>query len=130
MTDLSQIHSRRTHLRLLLASLLTFGGSSEFLLSQISAPHAPEFLSDEVLKRADEYSADWLMYAKNYYGHRFSALNQINRGNASRLAPKWSFSFGVLGSQQCTPLVHRGIMYVTTTRGRFLQATLRSVWRF
>ena len=46
---------------------------------------APELVGDDVLKRADEYTADWLMYAKNYRGQRFSPLNQIDRNNVARL---------------------------------------------
>ena len=83
-----------------------------------AARHAPEQVTDEVLQNADDYTADWLMYAKNYRGHRFSPLNQITRENVTQLVPKWAFSVGTLGAQECTPVVHRGTMYVTSTRGQ------------
>lgn len=85
---------------------------------RVRLAHAPALVSDDVLTRADEYASDWLMYAKNYRGHRFSPLDEINRDSVRRLVPKWCFSTGTHGGQQCTPLVHRGVMYVTSTRGR------------
>lgn len=94
---------------------------------------APANVTDEVLARADDYPADWLTYAKNYRGHRFSPLDQINRENVRRLAPKWCFSLGTLGAQQCTPIVHRGVMYVTSTQGRINAVNAETgelLWQF
>jgi alcohol dehydrogenase (cytochrome c) len=109
---------------LLFPSLLTLVGTfapfphkAQAETPALAARHAPELITDEVLRQADEYPADWLMYAKNYSGHRFSPLNQIDRKSVGRLVPKWCFSLGTHGGQQCTPLVHRGIMYVTSTKG-------------
>ena len=105
---------------ILSTALLLSGAASFFTQAQepASISHAPQLVTDEVLRRADEYTGEWLMYTKNYAGQRFSPLNQINRDNVSRLAPKWAFSMGTRGSQQSTPLVHRGVMYVTSTQGR------------
>lgn len=85
-----------------------------------SAPmrNAPQMVTDDVLRNADSYSADWLMWSKNYRGHRFSPLNQINRQNVKQLVPKWCFSLGTHGAQQCTPIVHNGVMYVTSAQGK------------
>lgn len=45
---------------------------------------------------------------------RFSPLTQINTSNAKNLVPVWSYSFGDNRGQESQPLVHEGIMYVTT----------------
>jgi len=76
--------------------------------------HAPELVTDEALVRADEFGADWLMYSRNYSGHRFSPLDQVDTGNVDGLVPQWAFSLGALGAQESTPVVHRGVMYVTS----------------
>src|SRR5260370_33309541 len=34
---------------------------------------------------------NWLTYSGDYAGHRFSALDQINIGNAHGLVPKWAY---------------------------------------
>jgi len=114
---------------------LFFSLSRRALAEPPAAPprHAPEMVTDEALKGADDYPADWLMYAKNYRGHRFSPLNQIDRKNVAKLVPRWCFSLGTRGGQQCTPLVHRGIMYATSTQGRInaLKAdTGELLWEF
>lgn len=95
--------------------------------------HAPEVVTDDDLVKADEYGGDWLMYAGNYRGQRYSPLGQIDRGNVAGLVPKWAFSLGALGAQECTPVVHRGVMYLTASDGS-LQAvradTGELLWRF
>ncbi len=94
---------------------------------------APALVTDEVLRRADDYPADWLHYAKNYRGHRFSPLEQIDRASVGRLVPKWCFSLGTLGPQQCTPIVHRGVMYVTAPGGKVMAVKADSgelLWKF
>ncbi|MGV3721842.1 MAG: pyrroloquinoline quinone-dependent dehydrogenase [Actinomycetota bacterium] len=80
--------------------------------------HAPVLITDTVLAHAEEYSADWVMWAKTYRGQRYSPLAEINRANVTKLAPKWAYSLGTHGAQQCTPVVHRGVMYVTGAGGK------------
>lgn len=84
----------------------------------VPAQSAPEVVTDKVLVQADHYPADWLMWAKNYRGQRYSSLAQVNRETVPRLVPKWCYSLGTQGAQQCTPVVHRGVMYVTGAGGK------------
>jgi PQQ-dependent dehydrogenase (methanol/ethanol family) len=83
---------------------------------------------DADLSRADP--GDWLMYNGGYAGQRFSKLDQINRGNVARLAPVCAFQPGEIGSFQTSPVVHAGVMYVTTPWNTFAidAATCRKVW--
>lgn len=100
---------------------------------EVRALHAPRLVTDDVLRNAEQYSADWLMWARTYKGQRFSSLNQIHRANVAQLAPKWAFSTGTHGAQQCTPVVHAGMMYITGAGGRLnaLRAdTGDLVWSF
>lgn len=54
---------------------------------------------------------DWLMYSRTYDAQRYSPLNQINKGNVSRLAQVWTKPL-VNGSIEIIPIEHQGILYV------------------
>lgn len=57
---------------------------------------------------------NWLTYSGSYNGARHSALNQINRDNASRVVIKWVHQFaGESRVVAATPIVNNGVMYVT-----------------
>src|SRR6266851_7862000 len=64
-------------------------------------------------------SADWPLHNLDLAGSRFSALDQINTSNVRSLAPRWLFQTGVIDgvSNQTTPVVVDGVMYVTDPRG-------------
>ncbi len=64
---------------------------------------------------------DWLMLRGNYAAHNYSELNQINRGNIKNLRLVWSWAMNDTGTQQPSPLIHDGIMYLNNT-GNILQA--------
>ena len=57
---------------------------------------------------------DWPSYNGDTRGYRYSALDQINRTNVTRLAPKWIFTLPNTAPLQVTPVVAGGIMYVTS----------------
>jgi alcohol dehydrogenase (cytochrome c) len=45
---------------------------------------------------------------------RYSPLEQINAKNVGRLVPVWNYSLGDNRGQEAQPIVHNGVMYVTT----------------
>lgn len=55
---------------------------------------------------------DWLSWRRTLDGHAHSPLTQINRDNVSQLQLRWSLSMSD-GSNQVTPLVHDGVMFLT-----------------
>src|SRR5262249_27717703 len=57
---------------------------------------------------------NWLMYRGNFSGWGYSPLDQITPGNVKKLVPVWSFSTGVTEGHQSPPIVHNGVMFVTT----------------
>jgi len=69
---------------------------------------------------------------------RYSALDRIKRGNASRLKPAWSYHCGDASLKpsttiECTPLVVDGVMYLTTARVQVRAlngATGEAMWNF
>ncbi|HEY9519883.1 MAG TPA: PQQ-binding-like beta-propeller repeat protein, partial [Gemmatimonadales bacterium] len=70
---------------------------------------------------------DWPAYGRDRGGERFSPLRAIHRGNVARLTVAWEYSTGEAGpafrqevSLEATPLVFRGVMYLSTPLGRVI----------
>src|SRR5262245_10384510 len=64
------------------------------------------------LLKAESEPQNWLTYAGSYRSHRYSALTQINRQNASQLKVAWAYQMRS-GVVETSPLVVDGIMYLT-----------------
>lgn len=65
---------------------------------------------------AAKYTEDegqWLTTGKNFDGHRYSKLRQINRRSVSKLGLAWYKELGGLFRVQGTPVVVDGVMYVS-----------------
>jgi alcohol dehydrogenase (cytochrome c) len=60
--------------------------------------------------------ADWLMISRTFDQHRFSPLNQINKSNVGQLRMAWTRGLPA-GSQESTPVVYRGVMYMNVPGG-------------
>src|SRR3954469_1857293 len=65
-------------------------------------------------------TVDWGLHNLDLAGTRFSQLAQIKRSNVKTRSPRWLFQHGVIDgvSNQTTPIVVNGTMYVTDSRGR------------
>src|SRR6185503_7527141 len=72
-------------------------------------------VTDAMLRDPDP--ADWLMYSRTYDAQRYSPLSQINKSNVGSLALAWSKPLAA-GPLEIIPLVHRGVMYLTTPGSR------------
>jgi alcohol dehydrogenase (cytochrome c) len=70
---------------------------------------------------ADSEPQNWLLHHKNYQGHRFSQLSEINTDSVKNLRVAFTVALGGMesggryasGNLEATPLVDDGIMYVT-----------------
>src|SRR6185503_12805212 len=64
-------------------------------------------------------SVNWPLHNLDLAGSRFSTLDQINTSNVKSLTPRWLFQHGVIDgvSNQTTPVIVDGVMYVTDSRG-------------
>jgi alcohol dehydrogenase (cytochrome c) len=67
-------------------------------------------------------AADWLMHYQNYAGWSHSPLKQINTKNVQNLQLRWVWSLDDGERQQITPLVHDGVMFVSTAVNNKVQA--------
>ena len=91
------------------ALLLTAGAGAA------SAQPARDFtpVTDAMLQ--DPAPGDWLSWRRTLDGWGYSPLNEINRDNVHRLRMVWSRALSA-GSQQGTPLVYDGVMYMPNPR--------------
>ena len=60
---------------------------------------------------------EWTVYGGDYANTRYSKLDQINKDNVKDLKVAWMHSLGSTHSQENTPLVISGKMYIATSAG-------------
>src|SRR5450631_4450389 len=93
----------------------------------------PAQVTYQRLLAADHEPENWLTYSGRYNGWRYSTLDQINTGNASRLTMQWTFQVADLGQFETTPLVVDGVLYGTGQNDRAFAVdarTGRTIWRY
>jgi alcohol dehydrogenase (cytochrome c) len=73
--------------------------------------------ADEALDRAVQNNDNWAMYGRTYDNERFSPLKQIDDHNVGQLRLAWAFQVGALRSNEASPLVIDGTMYMTSSSG-------------
>ena len=86
-------------------------GGSAHLQAQVSRY---EPVTDAELLNPDP--ADWINWRRTIDGQGYSPLDQINRDNVKNLQMVWSFETPA-GTDEVTPLVHDGIMYIPSRSG-------------
>ena len=60
---------------------------------------------------------EWTVFGGDNAATRYSTLDQVNTGNVSNLKVKWMHSMGSVLSQETSPLIIDGVMYVSTSSG-------------
>src|SRR5437899_5323587 len=81
---------------------------------------------------AQPQGSNWTSYNGDYSGRRYSSLYEINLNNVAQLRPAWIFHPGNSERLEATPVVIRGIMYVTAANDVYaLDArTGRALWHY
>ena len=81
---------------------------------------------------ASPVGANWTSYNGDYTGRRYSILREINTSNVAQLRAAWVFHPGNSQRLEATPIVVRGVMYVTAANDVFaLDArTGRQLWHY
>ena len=98
------------------------------LVAGMSRPvaHGQEVTTSD-LEQAAADASSWLMYGRDYHGHRFVALDQITPGNVGRLHPAWVFATGGENrGLEATPLVHEGVIYLSADESRVFAIDART----
>jgi alcohol dehydrogenase (cytochrome c) len=81
---------------------------------------------------AQPVGGNWTSYNGDYSGRRYSSLHEINSGNVAQLRAAWVFHPGNAQNLEVTPIVVRGIMFVTSSNNVFAidARTGRTVWHY
>jgi alcohol dehydrogenase (cytochrome c) len=108
-----------------LVALIPLTGQEHSTVAGTSAVRAEDLLINPV-------GANWTSYNGDYTGRRYSALREINTANVHQLRAAWVFHPGNSQNLEATPLVVRGVMYVTSSNDVFaLDArTGRQLWHY
>jgi alcohol dehydrogenase (cytochrome c) len=90
----------------------------------------PNVSNEDLL--AQPVAENWTSYNGDYTGRRYSSLNQITPANVRELHAAWVFHPSNSQMLEATPVVVRGIMYVTSSNDAFaLDArTGRVLWHY
>jgi alcohol dehydrogenase (cytochrome c) len=100
-------------------------------LALAAAPCAASAQTARDLVRDQDTTGNVLTYGMGYGLQRYSPLGQISKASVKRLVPVWNFSLNSPQGQESQPIVHDGVMYVTTHTDTFAIDVLsaKQVWR-
>ena len=89
------------------------------LQKRVQAGLAATVLAAAMTLPAQAQSVDWRLHNLDLAGSRYADLDQITPENVASLTPRWLFQHGVIDgvSNQTTPVIVDGVMYVTDARG-------------
>src|SRR6185437_7629920 len=73
--------------------------------------------ADEALDRALQSDNNWPMYGRTYDNQRYSRLKEINDQNVGGLKLAWAFQVGALRSNEASPIVIDGTLYISSSTG-------------
>jgi PQQ-dependent dehydrogenase (methanol/ethanol family) len=71
-------------------------------------------VTDTAISNAVNTPEDWLTYGGDYMEQRHSRLADITKENVSDLGVAWTFNLSTGRGVESTPIVHDGVMYVTS----------------
>ncbi|WP_374528511.1 PQQ-dependent dehydrogenase, methanol/ethanol family [Novosphingobium sp.] len=77
-----------------------------------ASPPVTEGVTDAMIANPPE--GEWLTYGGDHGEQRFSGLTQINDQNVGQLGLTWSADLETARGQEATPLMHDGVLYVST----------------
>ena len=99
-----------------LAALISISGY-EMRAQETTRKFVP--VTDAMLQKPN--AGDWLMWRRTLDSWGYSPLNQVNRNNVSQLKLVWTRGMAAGTSQESTPLVYDGVMYIPNS-GDYIQA--------
>ena len=90
-------------------------------------------VTQDMLSRAAGDANNFLHTNGNYAQTRYYPSSQINTGNVKNLRPAWIFQTEITESQETTPIVVNGVMYITTSFNHVYAlnaATGQQIWHY
>ena len=96
---------------------LALAGCKQADGAEVSAPPTAG-VTDAMIAQAD--GDEWLTYGRDYGEQRFSPLTQITAENVGDLGLAWYADLDTARGQEATPLVHGGVLYISTAWSKVL----------
>lgn len=132
-------HSRRVAAAISAIALIAIVYTTFGQAPQQPAPQAPmpavlqnyQPVTAERLKNPE--AGNWLMIRRTYDGQGYSPLDQINRGNVSKLRPVWGYPTGENRVHESAPIVNNGVMFVSTPNNQVMAMNVKTgnlLWRY
>jgi PQQ-dependent dehydrogenase (methanol/ethanol family) len=87
--------------------------SAQTPAAQTPAAQTPAAVDAARIARADAEPGNWMTHGRNYEEQRFSPLTQIDATTVDKLGLAWWMDLDSNRSQETTPLVIDGVMYLT-----------------
>jgi alcohol dehydrogenase (cytochrome c) len=90
-------------------------------------------VTSEMLEGAAADSSKWLHYGGDYRGFRHSSLDTLNPDSVKNLQVAWAFPTGTTGQFEVSPVVHDGVMFVSTSYNRLFALDAKDgtlLWRY
>ena len=117
--------------RVVLAVLLAVLACTPMVVEGQPAPTSVTTVNPEDLLTSP-VGANWTSYNGDYTGRRYSTLREINPANIHQLRAAWVFHPGNSQNLEVTPVVIRGVMYLTSANDVFaLDARSgRQIWHY
>jgi alcohol dehydrogenase (cytochrome c) len=114
----------------ILVFLLAGCAGPRLLTAQAPAASTLRVSTEDLL--AKPVGDNWPSYNGDYTGRRYSSLKEIDSANVSQLRAAWVFHPGNSQRLEATPLVIRGVMYLTSANDVFAvdARTGRSLWHY
>jgi PQQ-dependent dehydrogenase (methanol/ethanol family) len=91
--------------------LLVIATALMSLASQANSQPAAQTVNESNIMNP---GGEWLSHGRTYREQRFSPLDSVNRDNVDELDLVWSFKFDTARGMEATPIVHDGVIYVST----------------
>ncbi len=92
-----------------------------------------QVVTQDMMNRAAGDGNNFLHTNGNYNQTRYYPAGQINAGNVHKLRPAWIFQTEIVESQETSPIVVNGIMYITTSFSHVYAlnaATGEEIWHY
>ncbi|NND81791.1 MAG: PQQ-dependent dehydrogenase, methanol/ethanol family [Gammaproteobacteria bacterium] len=105
-------------LSVLLCALLLAACSETQQNTEAESEQEAVELTDSLVDASTIIEADpggWVTHGGTYSEQRHSPLQKVNKENVADLGLQWSYDLGTSRGIEATPIVHDGIMYVTST---------------
>jgi len=121
----------KRHFAALIFCLLT-AGSWQRLVCQVTGSNRSALQVNAKDLLTTPVEENWPSYNGDYSGRRFSSLREINRSNIAQLRAAWVFHPRNSQRLEVTPVVIRGVMYVTSANDVFAldSSTGRVLWHY